>query len=196
LPYAFTFWPLPVVLTAWALPALHGLEDPLHWWAGTFLFVMMLAAILMAQFNSIEPLEMDLVLRRGLPRWFLTLVTAAIAVVLCRQVYATEWSTWTKGILLGAVGMALALEVLRSRAQLGHTWFYASLIGLLLAEVGGSLVFWAVEPLQAALFLFGCFYLMISLIQDEMTGKVSKTAVIAHLSVGLVGLAAFWYWAG
>ena len=190
LAYALTFWPLPCLITWLALPLLHQWQNPLYWGGGVLGLVMLLAAILMAQYNSISwegPAPHP-------ARWFLNLCGYALTFLLYQQMLGL-WSDGVRvALAAGAIGTALSLGLLRTRqGDTGRTWLYALLTGLIMGEIGWVLSYWRAEALLKVLFLFGSFYLATSVLQQHLVGRLTKAALIEFAALGLAGLGAFWY---
>ncbi|NLS76330.1 MAG: hypothetical protein GXY76_03625 [Chloroflexi bacterium] len=188
--YALTFWPLPCLLTWLALPLLHQWRNPLYWGGGALALVVALAAVLMAQYASISR-ESE---ARYPSRWFLNLCGYAMAFLLYQQAL----SHWGDGVRValaaGAIGAAFSLGLLRTQpGDVGRTWLYALLVGLVMGELGWVLSYWRAEALLKALFLFGSFYLASSVLQQHLVGRLTRAAVIEFAALGLAALGAFWY---
>ena len=185
--YAFTFWPLPCMLTLFSLPMLHTLESP--WtWMGAVLGALLLAAVLIAQYNSLSTRS---------AQWLLTILAYAAFYWLLRSIILKQLSSGITALLIALDSSMVAMELLRREpGSAGSTFAHALVVGLIMGEIGWALMLWAPGPLFSSLFLFGLFYLLISFLQQHLARALTRWAALEFAVLALAGLAAFWYYGG
>lgn len=185
--YAFTFWPLPCMLTLFSLPLLHTLESPWNW-AGAIVSALLIAAVLTAQHNSLSTRS---------ARWLLTVLAYAACYWLLRTIVVGQFSPGMAALLIALAGTLIAIELLRRGPEsVSSTYAYALAIGLIMGEIGWALLLMPPAPLASSLFLFGAFYLLTSLVQQHVAGALSKLAAWEFAVLATAGLAVFWYYTG
>ena len=189
--YTLTFWPLPGLLTFLALPFLHTFSNPLLWGGGTLLLALLLAAILLAQYNSItigSPLY-------RVARWFLNLLAFALAFALFFYLCQLDAPLVASVLTLFFVSGALSLEILRQgRNSASQTWLYALLVALVIGEMAWVLSYWSLDSLLAGLYLFWPFYLLTSVIHQHLGGRITRAAAIEFVALALVGYGVLVYY--
>ena len=185
--YAVTFWPLPCLWALLGLPLLQG-EGELWIGASALVYALLLAAILSVQYASLSS---------GSARWVLTLLASGAVYALLRAIIQLRLSPSVMALAVGAAGGALALSFFRSGpGEVGRTWGRAALVALIVGQAGWAVAFWEAKDLATSLFLFGLFYLLISLFQQQMLGKLSRLSVLQYAVAALAGLGAFWHYGG
>jgi len=189
--YTLTFWPLPGMITLLTVPFLHTWHEPLHWGIGVLLFAILLPAVLIAQYSTVD-LEAP---TRRIARWFLNLLAYGLVFLLYMSVHRLRFPGLSVVIAVALVSGAMSLEILRwSWDNTGQTWFYALLTGLVMGEIAWALTYWPVNGLLGSLYLFWPFYLFTSVIYQHLGGRLTRAAIIEFVALGLVGFGALWYY--
>lgn len=178
------FWALPVAVTLIAAFALPRAPSILYWVAGLLGVGVLLAAVLVALFYSIDPEAVGY--RRA--RAVLNLTCYAVALLLFLLI-PSSWPTVGRSVVLGGVAALLALELLRgSRAKTSSVTLYALVIGAVVTQVAWALLHVDLSALSTGLLLLLLFYLLVGLAWQTLLERLNRRVVLEFGLVGLVGL--------
>jgi hypothetical protein len=185
--YVLTFWPLPGLLVLFGTPFLYTLANPLFWIVGAVLLALLLAAILLGQYQAVASSA-----SRRPASWFLSL--AAYALAFGALFFLSQFDFPASWLAVGVICAALSLEILRQRPQdVRRTWGYGALIGLLMAEIAWALSYWALGDLLLVLYLFWPFYLLTSIAHQYLGGQLRRAAVLEYIVLAVFGFGLLWY---
>ncbi len=169
------YWALPAalgVLGAWLTPMMPSrLLAAMAVVAGSGL----LAVALYALYNTVEPGVAGF--RRN--RVVLNVLAYGATLALFLLVYRTRTRSLLSGTLIAATGTLLAVELLRtSTDQVGAITAYAAAIGLLLGEMTWALNYWALPGLTGGLVLLLAFYVMVTVTQQSLQGRLTRRVLV------------------
>jgi hypothetical protein len=184
--YTFTFWPLPTLATlagATVLPRLF--PHRLLWLGGLAVMGLFLALVFVG-----EHLTLDLNDPRS--RWArlgLNLMTYIAALALYAVIYAPRTRSLLSATAVLLASIPLALELLRGAVgQMGRTWLYALVVGLIMGEATWALNYWIMGALTGGALLLLTFYLATGLAQQHLLGRLTRRVLLEFALTALIGL--------
>jgi intracellular septation protein A len=185
LPYAAAFWALPGVLSVASLLLVRQLP----WWGYRLALVLfsgaLLAVVIVAQYHTVS--SDDPRLREA--RLALNVLTYALAVFFFVVVYGSRLRSVVSATSIMVVSAMLSLELLRSpREEIGRTWIYAGVIGLLMGEATWVLNYSALDARAGGGLLLVIFYVMTGLAQQHLWRRLTRRLVIEYVALGLAAL--------
>jgi hypothetical protein len=156
----------------WTVPAVLG--------AG---FVM--GAALYGEYASAEPEGT----RYSQARFLLNLLTYLAAFAFYSVLYEFDIELFPGALAVGLFSLLLAIEIFReAEADAYRALTFASVIGLIVAEMRWSLYFIPLEGFLAAILLLLVFYLSTGLIQHLLTGHLSRGIAVEFAVVTIIGI--------
>ncbi len=124
--------------------------------------------------------------RYRLARVALNAVAYAVALVLFLLVYRTRARSLISATLVTVVSALLALELLRgSQRPLRDVALYALVTGVILGETTWALNYWRTTGYKASLVLLLIFYLVVSLGQQSLLGRLTRRILLEYAAVTL-----------
>jgi hypothetical protein len=121
-----------------------------------------------------------------LARVALNAVVYAVTLVLFLLVYRTRARSLISATLVTVVSTLLALELLRgSQRSLRDVLLYALVTGAILGEATWALNYWRTTGYKASLVLLLIFYLVVSLGQQSLLGRLTRRILLEYAIVTL-----------
>lgn len=209
------FWIIPAMLVA------GGGLFLLRWrWAGGGWEVLvgglailsgLLALALLAEYRTIDPRDP----RFDLSRLYLHLAAylAALSLFIAAQpatfsgsqplppeIHGWELPTLASVVAVGMVATLLCFELFREEgASWNQIWLFSLVAGLIVAELTWGLSYWSLEGTSEGFVLLLAFYFTTGIIQDHLSGRLTRSSVLEFLGVsgaGLLALFAVRLWLG
>ncbi len=209
------FWIIPALLVA------GGSLFLLRWrWAGGGWVVLvlglalvsgLLALALLAEYHTIDPRDS----RFNLSRLYLHLAAylAALSLFIAAQpatfsgsqplppeIHGWELPTLVSVFGVGVVAALLCFELFREEgAGWNRNWLFSVVVGFLVAELAWALSYWSLEGTNEGFVLLLAFYFGTGIIQDKISGRLTRNSVLEFLGVGGAGLLALMavrFWLG
>ena len=183
-------WTAPLLFLPTLLTLGSGLflEDVLDgYWIvpGTALAALLMAAVLYAEYLSIEA---DSDYYPG-ARFVLNIATYLTGFAFYAVVYSFDVSLLPAAFAAGLVSLLLSVEVLReAEADSVRALVFAGVIGLIVAEARWVLYFLPLESYLAAVFLLLVFYLTSGLVQHHLNDDLSQPVVTEFVGIALLGV--------
>ena len=183
-------WTAPLLFLPTLLTLGSGLflEDVLDgYWIvpGTGLAALLMAAVLYAEYLSIEA---DSDYYPG-ARFVLNIATYLTGFAFYTVVYSFDVSLLPAAFAAGLVSLLLSVEVLReAEADSVRALVFAGVIGLIVAQARWALYFLPLESYLAAVFLLLVFYLTSGLVQHHLNDDLSKPVVTEFVGIALLGV--------
>lgn len=184
--YTMTFWVLPGLLTISSLFIL----DSLIWWGYRVLFIVivgvLLAAIVFAEYHSIDPKDNIL----WPARWGLNAAVYLAALVFFVSLYGSRLRSAVSATGILAASAFLALDLFRNaEGRPSRIWTYALLTGLLMGELTWALNYCSLDARTGGALLLLAFYLCTGLTQQSLWGRLNQRVLLEYGTVGALGLA-------
>lgn len=184
--YTFTFWPLPALVTlagAALLPRLF--PHRLLWLGGLAVMGLFLAMVIVGEHLTLDPDDP----RSRWARLGLNLMTYGAALALYAVIYATRTRSLLSATAVLLASIPLALELLRGTVgQMGRTWLYALVVGLIMGEATWVLNYWVIGTLTGGALLLLTFYLAAGLAQQHLLGRLTRRVLLEFVLTALVGM--------
>ena len=181
LAYTAIFWPLPAFVTltaAMLVPTLYG--RPV-WLLGLALTFVVLAAVLLGQYQAIDPDTRYY----DRARLLLTLIAYGAAFFLYAAVSAAHMRSLVSAPALLGVSVVLGLTLLRGAAdEWRRAWVYALACGLVVGELTWTLNYWAIGALGTAALLLLAFYILTGMAQQALQGRLTRRLTLEFLLFG------------
>jgi len=184
-PYTVTFWILPGFLLVGAAFFLNQMPDIVSGLVGLAVTGVLLAAVIVAEYYTIDPDDRV----SGLARLALNLAVYLVAFLVFTTVYSAKARSILSASAILGVSTLLAVELLRGteRGAL-RTWFFALLIGLIMGEVTWALNYWAVGQLVGGLLLLLMFYVLTGVCQQHLARRLSRRVLLEFAVTSAIGL--------
>ncbi len=185
IPYRFTFLVLPTVLAMAGLAVLSSLP----WWGYQITVILgtgaALTVAIVCEYRTIDPQDP----RHRPARLLLNATVYVTALVVLVAIYASRArSVLSATGVLGTTAI-LALELLRVEGnQTARTWLYASITGILMAELTWALNYCAIDARVGGAALLLAFYGVTGLAQQHLWGRLTRRVVLEFGVVSLAGL--------
>ena len=146
---------------------------------------LFLAMVIVGEHLTLDPDDP----RSRWARLGLNLMTYGAALTLYAVIYATR----TRGLLSATAvllaSIPLALELLRGTVgQMGRTWLYALVVGLIMGEATWVLNYWVIGTLTGGALLLLTFYLAAGLAQQHLLGRLTRRVLLEFVLTALVGM--------
>ncbi|MBU0495670.1 MAG: hypothetical protein KKA73_08245 [Chloroflexi bacterium] len=184
-PYTVTFWILPGFLLVGATFFLNQMPDLLSGLAGLAVTGLLLAAVIIAEYHTIDPDDR----LSGLARLALNLTVYLVAFLVLTTIYSAKSRSLVSASTIVLVSTLLAVELLRGTEQGAlRTWFYALICGLIIGEVTWALNYWAVGQLVGGVLLLLMFYMLTGVCQQYLARRLSRRVVLEFAFTSTVGL--------
>ncbi len=183
--YTVTFWILPGFLLVGAAFFLNQVPDLVTGLIGLGGTGALLAAVILAEYHTINPEDR----LSGPARLALNLAVYLVAFLVFTMVYSTKARSILSASTILVVSTLLALELLRGteRGAL-RTWFFALISGLIMGEVTWALNYWAVGQLVGGLLLLLVFYVLTGVGQQYLARRLSAWVVAEFAITATIGL--------
>ncbi len=184
-PYTLTFWILPGFLLVGAAFFLNQLPDIITGLLGLAVTGVLLAAVIMAEYHTIDPDDR----LSGPARLALNLAIYLVAFLVFTTVYSAKARSILSASTIVVVSTLLALELLRGteRGTL-RTWFFALISGLVMGEVTWALNYWAVGQLVGGLLLLLMFYVLTGVGQQYLARRLSRWVLLEFAITVTIGV--------
>jgi hypothetical protein len=184
-PYTVTFWILPGFLLVGAAFFLNQMPDIVSSLAGLAVTGVLLAAVVIAEYYTIDPDDRV----SGPARLVLNLAVYLVAFLVFTTIYSAKARSLLSASTILAVSTLLALELLRGteRGAL-RTWFFALISGLIMGEVTWALNYWAVGQLVGGLLLLLTFYVLTGVGQQYLARRLSRRVLLEFVIISTIGL--------
>ena len=185
LAFAAVFWALPGVLVMTSLLLVRELP----WWGYRLPFVLasggLLAAVITAQYRTVA--SDDPRLREA--RLSLNVLSYVLAAYFFVFLYGTRVRSVLSATSVLIISLMLSLELLRGRREeIGRSWIYAGVVGMLMGEATWVLNYAALDARAGGGLLLVLFYVMTGLAQQHLWGRLTRRVVIEYLALGLAAL--------
>lgn len=183
--YILILWILPatiVVTATWLL----SFADVRTYGAYALVLVAMAGAFLIAAILG-QYVTIDLNDRAyNAARLGVNLIVYLVAWILFTAVYSLKVRSLFSAPAMGIASGLLALELLRSsEATFGRTWLYATLIGLVMAEIVWALNYWNLSGFVGGILLLTVFYAATGILQQYLWGRLNRIVLIEFALVVL-----------
>jgi hypothetical protein len=186
--YILILWILPatiVVTATWLL----SFADVRAYGAYALLLVAIagafLAAAILGQYVTIDLNDRAY----NAARLGVNLIVYLVAWILFAAVYNLKVRSLFSAPAMGIASGLLALELLRSsEAAFGRTWLYATLIGLVMAEVVWALNYWNLPGHTGGILLLTVFYAATGIVQQYLWERLNRIVLIEFALVVLGAL--------
>lgn len=179
------YWALPMAMTIIITLILPRMPTPLIQVLALLLTAMLFILVFFALYLSVEPGQQGF--RRS--RLVLNVLTYGAAVALFLFVYQTRARSLVSATLVTITATLLAVELLRSSTtQTGTVMSYGAIVGLILGQVTWALNYWPLPNLSAGLLLLLIFYVLVSLAQNGLQGRLTGRVVVEFLVVTVAAL--------
>jgi hypothetical protein len=180
----FGHWILPAALTAaaWAwLARPNPFETRI---LGTVVASALLAALLFAEYYAVEPAAHW----RSLVQFALNLFGYLLAMAIYLAVRLNVGTTWAlPAVAVTSAGIGLRL-LMDEESHLQRVWPYALGLGLLLALLSWVLGVWVSSPLLYSLLLAIWLYILVNMVRQFLSGKLTRWIAVEYVFVGLLAL--------
>lgn len=191
--YILILWILPatiVVTATWLL----SFADVRAYGAYALVLVALAGAFLTAAIVG-QYVTIDLNDRAyNAARLGVNLIVYLVAWILFAAVYNLKVRSLFSAPALGLASGLLALELLRSsEAAFGRTWLYATLIGLVMAEILWVLNYWNLPGLVGGILLLTVFYATTGILQQYLWERLNRIVLIEFALV-VVGALVLIFW--
>lgn len=191
--YILILWILPatiVVTATWLL----SFADVRAYGAYALLLVALagafLAAAIVGQYVTIDLNDRAY----NAARLGVNLIVYLMAWILFVAVYNLKVRSLFSAPALGIASGLLALELLRSsEAAFERTWLYATLIGLVMAEILWALNYWNLPGLAGGILLLTVFYAATGILQQYLWERLNRIVLIEFALV-VVGALVLIFW--
>lgn len=179
------YWALPMAMTIIITMILPRMPTPLIQVLALLLTAMLFILVFFALYLSVEPGQQGF--RRS--RLVLNVLTYGAAVALFLFVYQSRARSLVSATLVTITATLLAVELLRSSTtQTGTVMSYGAIVGLILGQVTWALNYWPLPNLSAGLLLLLIFYVLVSLAQHGLQGRLTSRVVAEFLVVTVAAL--------
>lgn len=180
--YRVTFWPLPALSSILGVLLVGG--------SPTQRQQIVLASLTIVGVTSMMALQVQQVAgggRRG--RTLLHIATYFVALLYYGLLLGARLRSILSatGVLL--VSATLSLELLRHPQQVGRTWLYAVILGLLMGELTWALNYTSVSGQVGAGLLLLIYYVLSGLVQQYLWARLSRRVVLEFAVVFAAWLA-------
>lgn len=184
-PYTVTFWILPGFLLVGAAFFLNQMPDIVSSLVGLAVTGVLLAAVVIAEYYTIDPDDRI----SGPARLALNLAVYLVAFLVFTTIYSAKARSLLSASTILVVSTLLALELLRGteRGAL-RTWFFALISGLIMGEVTWALNYWAVGQLVGGLLLLLTFYVLTGVGQQYLARRLSRRVLLEFAAISTIGL--------
>lgn len=185
MPYTVTFWILPGFLIVGAAFFLNQMPDIVSGLVGLAVTGALLAAVIVAEYHTIDPEDR----LSGPARLGLNLAVYLVAFLVFTTIYSAKTRSLLSASTILVVSTLLALELLRGpkRGAL-RTWFFALISGLIMGEVTWALNYWAVGQLMGGLLLLLAFYALTGIQQQYLAHRLSRRVLLEFAFITTIGL--------
>lgn len=191
--YILILWILPatIVVTATLLLAFADVRA----YGGYALFLVVLAGILLVAAILGQYVTIDLNDRAyNTARLGVNLIVYFVAWILFAAVYNLKVRSLFSAPAMGIAAGLLALELLRSsEAAFGRTWLYATLIGLVMAEMVWALNYWNLSGLMGGALLLIFFYAFTGILQQYLWQRLHRLVLI-EFTLTIIGALVLLFW--
>jgi hypothetical protein len=183
-------WTAPLLFlpTLMALGAGLFLEDALSgYWVlpGVFVAAVLMAAVLYAEFITIDPYHPAY----AGARFLLNLGTFLTAFAFYAVVYSFDVALVPAALTVGLISLLLSVEIFReSEADPVRALVYAAAIGIIVAQARWALYFLPLESYLAGVFLLLVFYLTSGLIQHHLNDDLRPPVIAEFATITLLGV--------
>lgn len=191
--YILILWILPatiVVTATWLL----SFTDVRAYGVYTLLLVVIagtfLAAAILGQYVTIDLNDRAY----SAARLGVNLIVYLVAWILFAAVYNLKVRSLFSAPAMGIASGLLALELLRSsEAAFGRTWLYATLIGLVMAEIVWALNYWNLPGLVGGILLLTVFYAATGILQQYLWERLNRI-ILVEFALVVVGALVLIFW--
>lgn len=176
--YVLILWILPTTIVVTATWLLSFADVRAY---GTYaLLLIVLAGALLAAAIVGQYVTIDLNDRAyNTARLGVNLIVYLVAWILFVALYNLKVRSLFSAPALGLASGLLALELLRSsEAAFGRTWLYATLIGLVMAEILWALNYWNLPGLGGGILLLTVFYAATGILQQYLWERINRIVLI------------------
>ncbi|MEA3336560.1 MAG: hypothetical protein U9R25_11660 [Chloroflexota bacterium] len=178
------FWALPIAVTVIGAMLLPTMPSLLYWIVGLLTLAVLLSGVLVAIYYSLDPHATGY--RRA--RIVLNLTCYAVA-LLAFLLIPDTWRAFGRSLTLGLIATLLALEILRgTESRVAWVSLYASIVGVVVAQVTWALVHTNLSTLSAGLLLLLLFYLLVGLSWQTLLERLDRRVALEFAAVGAAGL--------
>lgn len=154
------------------------------WWLGLAISAFLLVIVLVTEYTAIDP--DDPAYRSA--SLGLTALTYIVALALFGWVRFTGTRAALSSTFTAALAGLLSLRLLMlNGGAFAHSLMYSGIVGLVLGEAMWAMNYWRVAPMGAGLLLLVIFYALHGLLQQQLTGQLTRRTAIEFAVVGLIG---------
>lgn len=184
--YSFLFWILPTFVTLVAASFTPLLvPNLLIWLAGLALTAIVLSAVLVAEYRTINNQDSAYTTAR----LFLNLVTYISGFILFTAIYGAKLRSVLSASAILIVSTLLSLALLRAeRETTPLTWIYAAICGVILGEATWALNYWGVGGLAGGGLLVLMFYFLAGVTQHHLLNRFNRFVLVEFTLVGVIGV--------
>jgi hypothetical protein len=156
--------------------------------------IQVLALLLAAMLFILVFFSLYITVEEGQPgfrraRLILNVLSYGAAVALFLFVYQARARSLVSATLVTFTATLLAVELLRSsKMQTGTVVSYGAIVGLILGQVTWALNYWPLPNLSAGLLLLLIFYVLVSLAQNGLQGRLTGRVVAEFFVVAVVAI--------
>lgn len=157
--------------------------DPV-WWLGLAFSAFFLVIVLVTEYTTVDP---DDPAYRSVSLG-LTALTYIVALALFGWARFTGTRAALSATFTAALAGLLSLRLLMlSGGAFARSLMYSGTVGLVVGEAMWALNYWRVTPIGAGLLLLVIFYVLHGLLQQHLTGQLTRRTAIEFGVVGLAG---------
>jgi len=183
--YTMTFWILPGFLIMGAAFSLNQLPDLASSLVGLAVTGVLLAAVIVAEYHTIDPEDR----LSGPARLALNLAVYLVAFLVFTTIYSAKARSLLSASTLVAMSTLLALELLRGTERgVLRSWFFALICGLIMGEMIWVLNYWVVGQLVGGLLLLLAFYMLTGICQQYLARRLSRRVLLEFVITTTIGL--------
>lgn len=154
------------------------------WWLGLALSAFFLVIVLVTEYTAVDPDD---------PAYptasvGLTALTYIVALALFGWARFTGTRAALSSTFTAALAGLLSLRLLMlNGGGFARSLMYSGMVGLVVGEAMWAMNYWRVVPIGAGLLLLVIFYVSHGLLQQHLTGHLTRRTAIEFAAVGVVG---------
>jgi hypothetical protein len=154
------------------------------WWLGLAFSAFFLVVVLVTEYTTVDP---DDSAYRAVSLG-LTALTYIVALALFGWARYTGTRAALSSTFTAALAGLLSLRLLMlNGGTFARSLVLAGVVGLVVGEAMWAMNYWRVTPLGAGLLLLVIFYILHGLIQQHLTGQLTRRTLVEFGVVGLLG---------
>ncbi|MDM8519054.1 hypothetical protein QUF64_03340 [Anaerolineales bacterium HSG6] len=184
--YVFTFCTLPTLLMLLATQLLPLAPNALSWAISLILVGLLLWFTIITEFHQV-PLEQNYAYQWYRP--WQQFIGYSLILIFYILIYQTRIRSALSASSVAMISMMVTVTLVRQPPiQIGKTWLYAGIIGLSLGQITWVLNYWRATALEAGLFLFLVYYVLLGLAQQQLLGQLSRRLLWEFVAIVMVVL--------